>query len=301
MHNQFEKPTHAFALQDHFSFSLMVEGRGLPDNARDTFILSSHHNSIVSRSGSPPYKNVFTVDLASCTDKFNGGYRIFDLFRNSVKLPGVTLAEHVTGPYDVVVRAAGDSLDSLVGSTVTLRGWVFNWRKKGKLRFIILRDGTILEPEIVNPSGWSLYDRAANLLHEYYTIQARLTGVLPAQYMTTDTPSAVLELAINQVATELSGRVRRPADREYLAALPQHLAAAKYVGTNDVQRTLLLERIWLRLLAAEVVLEHADRADDADQLVAQLGASDTSSKHILTQLRDGHETILRMWLLRCEP
>lgn len=35
-------------------------------------------------------------------------------------LPGVTLAEHVTGPYDVVVRAAGDSLDSLVGSTVTL-------------------------------------------------------------------------------------------------------------------------------------------------------------------------------------
>ena len=24
---------------------------------------------------------------------------------------------------------------------VTIRGWVYNWRKKGKLRFIILRDG----------------------------------------------------------------------------------------------------------------------------------------------------------------
>lgn len=34
-------------------------------------------------------------------------------------LPGVTLAEHVTGPYDVVVRAGGDTLDSLVGDTVT--------------------------------------------------------------------------------------------------------------------------------------------------------------------------------------
>ena len=28
-----------------------------------------------------------------------------------------------------------------VGEEVTLRGWVFNWRKKGKLRFVILRDG----------------------------------------------------------------------------------------------------------------------------------------------------------------
>ncbi len=27
------------------------------------------------------------------------------------------------------------------GETVTLRGWVYNWRKKGKIRFIILRDG----------------------------------------------------------------------------------------------------------------------------------------------------------------
>jgi len=27
------------------------------------------------------------------------------------------------------------------GETVSLRGWVYNWRKKGKLRFIILRDG----------------------------------------------------------------------------------------------------------------------------------------------------------------
>ena len=28
-----------------------------------------------------------------------------------------------------------------VGEEVTIRGWVYNWRKKGKLRFIILRDG----------------------------------------------------------------------------------------------------------------------------------------------------------------
>ena len=32
-------------------------------------------------------------------------------------------------------------LAEYVDQEVTIRGWVYNWRKKGKLRFIILRDG----------------------------------------------------------------------------------------------------------------------------------------------------------------
>ncbi|MCU0235266.1 MAG: asparagine--tRNA ligase [Thermoanaerobaculales bacterium] len=41
-------------------------------------------------------------------------------------------------------------------SEVTLRGWVYNWRKKGKLRFIILRDGfgylqcVVFQPEVAD-------------------------------------------------------------------------------------------------------------------------------------------------------
>jgi asparaginyl-tRNA synthetase len=43
-----------------------------------------------------------------------------------------------------------------VDSEVTLRGWVYNWRKKGKLRFIILRDGfgylqcVVFQPEVAD-------------------------------------------------------------------------------------------------------------------------------------------------------
>ncbi|HSO22148.1 MAG TPA: asparagine--tRNA ligase [Chondromyces sp.] len=46
-----------------------------------------------------------------------------------------------------------------VDTEVTLRGWVYNWRKKGKLRFIILRDGfgylqcVVFQPE-VEESVW---------------------------------------------------------------------------------------------------------------------------------------------------
>jgi len=45
-------------------------------------------------------------------------------------------------------------LGRYVDSEVTIRGWVYNWRKKGKLRFIILRDGfgylqcVVFRPEV---------------------------------------------------------------------------------------------------------------------------------------------------------
>jgi len=45
-------------------------------------------------------------------------------------------------------------LSAHVGEEITLRGWVYNWRKKGKIRFIILRDGfgylqcVVFQPEV---------------------------------------------------------------------------------------------------------------------------------------------------------
>ncbi len=45
-------------------------------------------------------------------------------------------------------------LSQHVGRKVTLRGWVYNWRKKGKIRFVILRDGfgylqcVVFRPEV---------------------------------------------------------------------------------------------------------------------------------------------------------
>ncbi|MDX6276647.1 MAG: hypothetical protein QOJ72_775 [Nocardioidaceae bacterium] len=42
-----------------------------------------------------------------------------DVARAIAEIPGVTLAEDVTGPYDVIVRAEGSSVDELGALVVT--------------------------------------------------------------------------------------------------------------------------------------------------------------------------------------
>ena len=65
------------------------------------------------------------------------------------------------------------------GETVTLRGWVYNWRKKGKLRFIILRDGfgylqcVVFRPEVDE----AVWETAVELTQESSVV---ITGTLVA-------------------------------------------------------------------------------------------------------------------------
>jgi asparaginyl-tRNA synthetase len=66
-----------------------------------------------------------------------------------------------------------------VGQEVTLRGWVYNWRKKGKLRFIILRDGfgylqcVVFRPEVAE----EVWETAVELTQES---SLEVTGTLVA-------------------------------------------------------------------------------------------------------------------------
>jgi len=62
---------------------------------------------------------------------------------------------------------------------VTIRGWVYNWRKKGKLRFIILRDGfgylqcVVFRPEVDE----SVWETAVELTQES---SVKVTGIVAA-------------------------------------------------------------------------------------------------------------------------
>ncbi len=70
-------------------------------------------------------------------------------------------------------------LASYVDQEVTVQGWVYNWRKKGKLRFIILRDGfgylqcIVFRPEVDE----AVWETAVELTRES---SVRITGRLVA-------------------------------------------------------------------------------------------------------------------------
>jgi asparaginyl-tRNA synthetase len=76
-------------------------------------------------------------------------------------------------PAIITISELGDH----VGDEVTVKGWVYNWRKKGKLRFIILRDGfgylqcVVFRPE-VDETAW---ETAVELTQES---SCEITGVV---------------------------------------------------------------------------------------------------------------------------
>lgn len=72
-----------------------------------------------------------------------------------------------------------ENLDKLVGETVVLNGWVYNSRGKGKLLFVILRDGSGLAQCVVFKDNVSeeAFELAKSLTQES---SVRITGVVVA-------------------------------------------------------------------------------------------------------------------------
>jgi hypothetical protein len=82
-----------------------------------------------------------------------------------------------------------------------------------------------------------------------------------------------------------------------LSWLAPRLEVIDYLATHDLQRTVALQRVWLKLLALELRKLGSVQAGQADALVRQLEQRDVLASHLLGQLRDGEATTLRIWLL----
>jgi hypothetical protein len=143
----------------------------------------------------------------------------------------------------------------------------------------------------------SPYDTAQNTLLQLYQAQAKAEGVPADAYSDAASPTAVLPALIEHVGARLAAKAGDEVDRAFLGRLPHELAAAEYLGDNDLRRLALYERLWLRVLAIDVAVAHSDRAPAAQDLLSKLDESDRKSSDVLLQLRDGQAALLRMWLL----
>lgn len=141
-----------------------------------------------------------------------------------------------------------------------------------------------------------LYNDAAQALYDFYTAQAILlrTAEWPPEPVT---PTVVLQTMIESRVQELLEAKLSPEARKQVQRIDVDARAIDYLATNDLQRLALLDRVWLRLLGVELVLKDAVKKTEGESLIEQLATRDRDAKHILTQLRDGQDTILRMWLL----
>lgn len=141
-------------------------------------------------------------------------------------------------------------------------------------------------------------EATATILVKLYAQQAQLLGI--ALKESPDQPritSAILRSMIQEMSSRLSGSVTAAAAKRELENMTHQLAAAEYIATSELQATVLLERLWVRLLGMQVVLRNERYSAEAESIVHELAAKDRAATHVLSQLRDGQAAILRMWLL----
>jgi hypothetical protein len=138
----------------------------------------------------------------------------------------------------------------------------------------------------------SVYDELSEALRELYITQARLFGVPVDAYTAALTPADVLRLIIETYAARPG--VGATTDS---APLTHEFEAIDYLARNDLERTVLLQRLWVRTLAAGMEQEQPKEGEDVRRLVAALEQADAQATNLFVQLYEGHRTVLQMWLL----
>ncbi len=142
-----------------------------------------------------------------------------------------------------------------------------------------------------------LIDQARSLLLDQYLRQANLLGVPQPTYADATGPAAILKAIIGHYST---GVAEAGADTEttpQLAEIPHQLQAIEYIATNRLQQTVLLERIWLQLLATDLKQKSPEVSEEADRIIRDLRQADRAAGNSLAQLHASQSALVRMWML----
>lgn len=150
--------------------------------------------------------------------------------------------------------------------------------------------------DVGDQDRFQIYNDAAQALYDFYTSQAILlrTTEWPEEPVT---PTVVARAMLDSRASELLEAKLSADNKMQVQQVHVDLRSIDYLATNDLQKLVMLNRIWLRLLAIEFSVKQPSRSTEGNTIVERLASQDRDAKHVLIQLRDGQEAILRMWLL----
>jgi hypothetical protein len=172
-----------------------------------------------------------------------------------------------------------------------------DWRKA--FRTLLLQRAVRLQnaQERRGPAASNDADAAAEHLRDLYKEQARAFGLDDSEFSEQTPVTAVLEQLIKNVAVAAAQQKSDPEEKAYLEKIDRHLTAARFVAENDLELTVLLQRIWIKVLILAMPEQKPATKNKMKTVAKDLDKKDIEAVNLLDQLRLGEENILRVWAL----
>ena len=181
----------------------------------------------------------------------------------------------------------------LIGREVKASG--ANWKQEAiveLMRFALPRFNVSAEAD----TG-ELIDSAAKALSQLYIYHAELHGLTNTGAAEDQLPGDVLEAVVRHFSVALEKEELSSALEKQLETVKLELDVVDFLTSQDVQRIVVLQRTYLKLLAIQAMQRNPDLQKPSHQLINDLYQQDRSSRHVLEQVRGGEAALIQMWKL----
>jgi hypothetical protein len=138
--------------------------------------------------------------------------------------------------------------------------------------------------------------QTANIIRNQYKEQGILLGMGAASFKPLTRPAQVMESVIKHLAEKV-GKQNPVPEQKDLDQVQRDLRVAEFVAQNDLEHTVMLQRVWLKVLSIHLEQQTPQRAEEMRQVQQESSEGDRASANILEQLRGGEERILQLWVL----
>ena len=141
-----------------------------------------------------------------------------------------------------------DVLRAVLGEEVDLSSE--DDRQRVRRQLLQMVSATLTDVVGTDDKRWKVFDQGNQAMLAFYTVQAKLLRVPAETYAAAQSPSAILLAMITYRAGQLDKSKLGADEQRLLGTLPSELLTADFLAVNDLQYTVMLQRIWLQTLSA---------------------------------------------------